>query len=208
MTGAASAERPLLEFGVSSLPAPGQHESGDLYLVQDTPGGALAGVVDGVGHGAEAAGVARRTVDLLREHCREGVIPLVTRCHALLKQTRGVVMSLVSFCAAENTITWLGVGNVEGMLLRRAPQGHPGQEPMLVRPGLVGYRLPALQAVITPIAEGDLLILTTDGIRAEFGQSVPHEGAPDRIAEYICSHFRRPEDDALVLAVRYLGWNR
>ena len=208
MNGPDSAGRTLLEYGVSSLPAPGQDESGDLYLVQDTPGGALAGVVDGVGHGVGAAGVARQAVDTLRAHCREGVIPLVNRCHALLKRTRGVVMSLVSFCGAENTITWLGVGNVEGLLLRRNSPGNPGQEPMLVRPGLVGYRLPPLQALITPISAGDLLILTTDGIRAEFGHSVPHEGPPDRIAEYICSHFRRGEDDALVLALRYLGWNR
>ena len=33
-------------------------------------------------------------------------------------RTRGVVLSIALFNAENNTMTWLGVGNVDGLLLR------------------------------------------------------------------------------------------
>jgi len=199
---------PLVEYGTSSVIAYGQHESGDQYLVQNTPLGTLVAVVDGSGHGKEAARVARLAVTTVEAHFHEGLIPLIRRCHERLKNTRGAVISLVSFCGSENTMTWLGVGNVQGLLLRGTPSSNVRDEEMLLRPGLVGYRLPPLQAVTTPVSPGDLLILTTDGIRGEFGRTLPSDDAPGKIADYISSGFRLGQDDALALVVRYLGWNQ
>ena len=194
-----------LDYGVSSLPAPGQEESGDMHLVIPTDRGALAAVVDGAGHGAAAASAARLAMATLEAHPNEGVIPLVERCHERLEGTRGAVMSLVSIDGIENTVTWLGVGNIEGVLLRRGPTIYPSPETMLLRPGVVGYRLPPLQATVTPIAPGDLLILTTDGIRPGFAGQFAAEGEPGRIAEYISSNFQKENDDRLVLVARYVG---
>jgi len=52
----------LLEWGVAELVLPGQTESGDRYLVTPTPEGGLVAVVDGLGHGAEAAEAAKGAV--------------------------------------------------------------------------------------------------------------------------------------------------
>jgi hypothetical protein len=196
-----------LEYGVSSLPVPGEVESGDLHLVSAIPGGTLIAVVDGAGHGREAALAARTAIATIEGHRREGVIPLVRRCHERLKGTRGVVMSLASIDGIENTVTWLGVGNIEGVLVRTSASVDPSAETIFLRPGVLGYRLPALQAVITPIALGDLLILTTDGIRSDFTRHFSPEDPPDKIADYILSNFRKGNDDGLVLVARYLGSN-
>jgi phosphoserine phosphatase RsbX len=196
-----------LEYSVSSAPAPGEEESGDLYLVSAIPAGTLIAVVDGSGHGPEAALAARLAIATLDSHLREGVIPLVKRCHERLKGTRGVVMSLVSIDAIENTITWLGVGNIEGILVRTSASVDPHVETIFLRPGVVGYRLPPLQAVITPISPGDLLILTTDGIRSDFTRHFSVEHSPEKIADYISSNFRKGNDDGLVLVAHYLGSN-
>ncbi|HEV2201971.1 MAG TPA: SpoIIE family protein phosphatase [Bryobacteraceae bacterium] len=195
----------LLDYGASSLTTPGEQESGDAYLVSTTPGGALLAVVDGAGHGAEAALAARLAVATLEAHRHEGVLPLFRRCHERLKGTRGVVMSLVSLDGIENSITWLGVGNVEGVLLRSGESADSRWETMFLRPGVVGYRLPSLQAIVTPIAPGDLVILTTDGIRADFTRHFGAEDSPEKIAGYISSNFRKGDDDGLVLVARYLG---
>src|SRR6202140_3183209 len=157
-----------LEYGVSSTPAPGEVVSGHLHLVSPIPGGPLIAVVDGSGHGPEAALAARMAVATLEGHRREGVIPLVRRCHERLKGTRGVGMSLASIDGIENTVTWLGVGNIEGGLVRTSASVDPSGETIFLRPGVVGYRPPPPQAVIPPIGVGDLLILTTDGIRSDF----------------------------------------
>jgi hypothetical protein len=195
-----------MEYGVSALTLPGEEESGDLHLVQPFPGGMLLAVVDGSGHGSEAASVARMAISALKQHAGEGVITLVRRCHEQLKGTRGVVMSLASFNGIENTMTWLGVGNIEGMFLRRCPSSTPHQESLLMRAGVVGYRLPPLQGSVIPVSPDDLLIFNTDGIRFDFSGEFSADDEPDRIANYISCHHSKGTDDGLVLVARYLGW--
>jgi phosphoserine phosphatase RsbX len=207
MSGASMQTSPLIEYAVSAVPAPGQTESGDLHAVIPTRRGALVAVIDGAGHGAEAASAARLAVATLESHPNEGLIPLLRRCHERLKGTRGAVMSLVSLDGTDNTVTWLGVGNIEGVLLRSGSSVNPSAETIFLRPGVVGYRLPPLQAVITPVTPGDLLILTTDGIQSNFVRQFAAEDQPGRIAEYIASNCNKGHDDGLVLVARYLGSN-
>src|SRR5690349_14448274 len=125
----------LVDWDVSSQPIAGQAVSGDLHLVKPTRIGVLLAVVDGVGHGDEATAAARTAVMVLENHAEESVITLVKRCHEALTRTRGVVMTVASLNALESTITWLGVGNVEGRLLRAdAAATHP-RESVLLRGG-------------------------------------------------------------------------
>ena len=168
MNGTSIQTSSLIEYAVTTVAAPGQTESGDLHVVIPIQRGVLVGVIDGSGHGAEAASAARLAAATLEAHPGESVIPLLRRCHEKLRGTRGAVMSLVSLDGIDNTLTWLGVGNVEGVLLRGGTSVNPSAETIFLRPGVVGYRLPPLQAVITPVTPGDLLILTTDGIQADF----------------------------------------
>src|SRR6266446_1578813 len=152
----------LLEWGVAAQALPGETESGDLHVVKQLHNGALVAVVDGLGHGAEAALAARTAVDTLNEHAEESVITLLKRCHKNLRGTRGVVMTMAAFNAREDTMTWLGVGNVEGVLFHQDSDAKPTYESLLLRRGVVGGRLPPLNATIIPIARGDTLILVTD----------------------------------------------
>lgn len=196
---------PLIEWGMAARPLEGEAESGDLYVVQRFPGGVLVGAVDGLGHGLEAAAVARSAVATLAEYAHEPVISLVKRCHESLIRTRGVVMSLASFNALDDTMTWLGVGNVEGALLRADGMASPARESILLRGGVVGYQLPALHASILPVTRGDVLILATDGIRGGFAEDVTLSDPPQQIAEHILARRASGTDDALVLVARYLG---
>ena len=52
---------------------------------------------------------------------------LLEQCHRALARTRGVVMSVASVRARELTVTWLGVGNVEGVLARSDPAATSGK---------------------------------------------------------------------------------
>ena len=196
---------PLIEWGVAVQPLEGEAESGDQYVVRPLPKGVLVAAVDGLGHGPEAAAAARSAVVTLEGYAHEPVISLVKRCHERLMRTRGVVMSLASFNALDNTMTWLGVGNVEGALLRADGTASPARESILLRGGVVGYQLPALHAAILPVAQGDVLILATDGIRGGFVEDVTLSDPPQRIAEQILARRGGGTDDALVLVARYLG---
>jgi serine phosphatase RsbU (regulator of sigma subunit) len=198
-------EKPLIEWGVAALALEGEAVSGDLHVVKPFPNGVLVGVVDGLGHGDEATIAARLAVSTLESYCHESVISLVKRCHGALAKTRGVVMSLASFNATEGTISWLGVGNVEGLLLRADPNIVPSHENVVLRGGVVGYQIAPLRAAVVSVMPGDILVMATDGISADFAKSLNLTDAPQQAADRILANHGKKTDDALVLVARYLG---
>jgi phosphoserine phosphatase RsbX len=195
----------LMDWSVAARPMAGQKVSGDLHVVKFLEHLILLAAIDGVGHGDEATAAARAAVEILEKHAADSLITLVNRCHEALKQTRGVVLTIAKLNTEENTLTWLGVGNVEGRLLRAdAHASHP-RESVLLRGGMVGYQLPALYASVIPIARGDLLVFATDGIDPIFDAGTNLNETPAQIAEKIMSRHFKGNDDALVLIARYLG---
>ena len=201
----ANITKAAIEWGVATAALAGQSQSGDLHLVKFWPDGALVAAVDGLGHGAEAAVAARLAVATLEEHSPQELIILAQRCHEVLKSTRGVALSLASFKFRDRTLTWLGVGNVEGVVLRADSAATPPRESLLLVGGVVGYNLPNLRARVTTIAIGDTLVFATDGIRDGWTQEVTKDDAPQRIADRIGSRYSKGTDDALVLVARYKG---
>jgi len=159
---------PLVEYAVAKFVLPGQCESGDHHLVCCNQSGILIAAIDGIGHGEEAANAAKAAISILKANVEEPVISLVERCNEGLRSTRGVVLSLASIDPEHGMMTWLGVGNVQGVLLRAGARKGSVQEVLLLRGGVVGSQLPALQAAVLPVAKGDTLVFVTDGIRSEF----------------------------------------
>jgi len=198
-------DEPLVEYGVAKFVLPGQGESGDHHLVCCNQSGILIAAIDGIGHGEEAASAAKAAVSILRAGADEPVISLVQRCHEELRCTRGVVLSLASIDPKRGMMTWAGVGNVQGALMRAGAQKGAVQEVLLLRGGVVGSQLPALQAAVLPVAKGDTLVFVTDGIRGEFAEGLSALEAPQRAANRILERHCRGNDDALALVVRLTG---
>ena len=199
------AERRWLEWGVASRPLAGEPESGDSYLVEWFPGGALLAVVDGLGHGPEAVAAARGATAVLAAHAAEPVAALVQRCHEALRGTRGAALSLASFDRAARTLTWLGVGNVAGVLLRPAADGGVASQALLLTGGIVGDRLPPPRPTVVPLPGAATLLLATDGVRGGFAAGLPLDAPPSQLADRVLARHGRATDDALVLVVRYHG---
>jgi hypothetical protein len=199
-------EKPeVIEWGMAARPLTGQPVSGDAYVVQCFADGALVAAIDGVGHGDEARAAAQRAAGILKQNAEESVITLIKLCHEALAKTRGVVITLASVSAVNDTVTWLGVGNVEARLFRRhADISHPC-EYILLRAGLIGLQLPALQASIMPLNQGDLLVFATDGIGTGFGEGMNLTAPVQQIADGILNRHSKGTDDALTLTVRYTG---
>jgi len=124
---------PVIDWGVATLALAGEMESGDLHLVKRVGRGTLVAAVDGLGHGAEAAAAARAAVAALDQYAEESLLPLVRRCHDALAGSRGVVMSLAYVGGVQPSLTWLGVGNVEGVVLHAAPNKRPARASLVTR---------------------------------------------------------------------------
>lgn len=199
------APSPLIDWGMSWRALPGERESGDLHIVSPFEGGVLLGAVDGLGHGPEAAAAARIAGDVLNAHADEPVLSLVNRCHTALRKTRGVVLSMASIIARDNLMTWTAVGNVEAILFHADRAARPPRESVSARSGVVGYQLPPLRATVHPIVAGDTLVFATDGIEDGFGSKMKLHLSPQEAASDILDRFGKDSDDALVLAVRWIG---
>ena len=195
----------FLAWAVAQKTLTGQNKSGDGYLVKRFGNCVLIAVVDGLGHGEEAAVAAKIAVDQLEANPRDNVISLFERSHEALRKTRGVVMSVALVNSLNATATWMGIGNVEGLFVRANPDIQPQKEFLLIRTGIVGGHLPALHASMMPIMPGDTIAFATDGILTGFADEVSSHDAPSEIAATIIAKHVKGSDDALVLVARYLG---
>jgi negative regulator of sigma-B (phosphoserine phosphatase) len=206
VTARRPAPQAVLDWAVAGGVRPGQARSGDSHVVlAESDGSVLLAAVDGLGHGDEAAAAAERATETLKSLPGASVINLARRCHEALHGTRGAVMTLVRISPHDETLTWLGVGNVEALLIRHASHLSPVRESVVMRGGVVGYQLPPLGATVHPVVPGDWIVLATDGIRPEFRDGPLSDDEPQRAADRIIATFRRPDDDALVLVARYRG---
>ena len=129
----------------SRWPGSGSRETS--HVVEPFSTGVLFAAVDGLGHGDEAALAARAAVDLLRPHAGDGrdlaraALPRGPAGHPRGGHEPGLVRR-----AGTARFAWLGVGNVEGVLVRADPDADRPRESLVLRGGVVGYRLPALRA--------------------------------------------------------------
>ena len=192
----------LLDWGAAGAPLAGEVVSGDRAVVAPFPGGALVGLIDGLGHGHEAAEAAKVAEEVLLGAPYAPLVDLVGRAHEELRRTRGVVISVAQFDWNADLMTWLGVGNVEAMLVRC---GEGRDEAVALRGGTVGYMLPPLVPRSLPIHAGDTLVLATDGIKHGFKAEVIGARSPQQIADEILREWSSQTDDALVIVARYLG---
>ena len=198
----------ILEWAVAVEPLAGQSCCGDDSFTRAGPGAALAAVIDGLGHGDEAAAAAA-AITGCREDVEPGPLPpIFERCHQAARRTRGAAMAAAHFEAATATLTWMGVGNVSAVLLR------PHTRPLvaaraLCGGGVVGYRLPRHMVTSrVPIEVGDIVVMMTDGVRDDVAALLLEDvGAAglDDLAGHVLSEGAKGTDDALVWAGRYLG---
>ena len=193
-----------LERGEAGAPLAGESRSGDLAVFAPYEGGALVAAIDGLGHGAAAADAAEAAGAILSQRPADSPETLLRRCHDALRTTRGVVATLAWFDLATAGLTWTGIGNVEGRLVRaHRGRGDSDDSPTLFG-GVLGWSLPAVRVVRTELAPGDCLVMATDGVAADFGSSLmPGVPAEEQAQRVLASH-ARGSDDALVVAVRYL----
>jgi negative regulator of sigma-B (phosphoserine phosphatase) len=203
MTDVVPQERSIIEWGWAGcgLEVP----SGDMHVVAPFPGGVLVALLDGLGHGTEAAAASKAALPVLHDHAGDSLLLIVQLCHDALRKTRGVVMSLASFRTGDSSMTWTGIGNVDGVLLRAKGNPQRPDESIHVRGGVVGYQLPPLRAATVLVSPGDTLIMATDGILSGFTTGLAIEQYPQEIAESILARFAKGTDDAHVVVARYLG---
>jgi negative regulator of sigma-B (phosphoserine phosphatase) len=163
----------------------------------------LAAVVDGLGHGPAAAEATRRVLDALDTFSfasAKDMLPAVRACHEAARSTRGAVMAM-AHVGTKGSLTWTGVGNIEGLICRREGLRFEVAEALISRAGVVGYQLPSLTTREVAFSGDDVLVMHTDGIAPGWLRTL---GPVDRsaIADVVIDGFADGSDDACIL----VGW--
>jgi negative regulator of sigma-B (phosphoserine phosphatase) len=179
----------------------GETRSGDVAVFQPTRAGALACVIDGLGHGPEAADAAETAAGVVRDFADAPARELLQACHEALLATRGVVMTAAWFDLERSQLSWAGVGNVDARLVHAGPEQR--EEVALVFGGVLGYRMPRVRPATMPLERGDLLVMITDGIEGAISPALAGGGSAQALASRILDTHGRGTDDALAVVIRY-----
>jgi negative regulator of sigma-B (phosphoserine phosphatase) len=190
-----------LDRGVAWVAHEGETRSGDVAVFVPTAAGALVSVIDGLGHGPEAAEAAERCASVVRSHADADAQDLLKACHEALLETRGAVMTAAWIDLERSVVSWAGVGNVDARLVRSGPELR--EEVALVFGGVLGYRMPRVRPATMPLERGDLLVMITDGIDGAISPALAGGGSAQALATRILEQHGKGTDDALAVVLRY-----
>jgi serine phosphatase RsbU (regulator of sigma subunit) len=202
--GPDSPQSAFLDWAVAGRPLPGQPVSGDLAVVQVTRSRCVIAVIDGLGHGPEAAKAATLATGVIERHRAEPPEAMLLLVHEHLAESRGAAATLAIVDGDTGRMEWLGVGNVDGLVIRADKTVRPRTIGVFLCRGILGYQQPNIRPQEpVQLENGDYIVIATDGVRGDLAADVRHETPVDRMATALLDAHATPDDDALVLVARY-----
>lgn len=173
-------------------PMPGEIQNGDAVVFRQTASGdAILAVIDGLGHGPEAAAASRAGVQLLELMPAEtNVHDAMQELHRELRGTRGAAATVAIIRNFKLEIC--AVGNVALMCVSCAV-------PLVVSAGVLGHQVHKFRICTSELNGRARLALLSDGVSLRFRLEDFRTLEPAGVCEEIMKRYRRKEDDASVL---------
>jgi anti-sigma regulatory factor (Ser/Thr protein kinase) len=189
-----------LEVGAVCLPKTGEEVPGDGWLLEASGDYRTIMVVDGLGHGPNAARAARAATEAFAAHPSATPAALMQICHGALTATRGAAGAAARVVPAKRHGSFAGVGNiacrVEMIGERRQLVSHSGT---------LGHVMRRVQEFEFDFPAGALLILHSDGLTSRWscedypGLLAKHAGL---IAGVLYRDHNRGTDDVTVVVLK------
>jgi phosphoserine phosphatase RsbX len=175
-----------------SSPKPGEIANGDAFLVRtDENGRSLLAVIDGLGHGPDAATASRAAIEQLRElPLGEPLLDGMQSIHRALKGSRGAAGTVCILRG--NRIEACAVGNVQLMCAQC-------DVPLVLSAGVLGHHVAKFRIAVAEVRSGARLALLSDGISTRFRLEDLRHLTPQQACEFVMSRYRRQDDDATIL---------
>jgi hypothetical protein len=175
-------------------------ENGDAFVIVQWERYALAGVIDGLGHGPFAQRAAQTARQYIEQHFDQPLDSLFRGVQRACRATRGVVMALARVDLARGKLTVGSVGNIEVRLF-----GSAEHFSLIVRRGVIGLNAPSPALLEHPWTPQCILVMHSDGLRTHWHWSeFPGlaESSPDVIAQRLLNTLGKTEDDSTVVVAK------
>ena len=185
--------------GVVCVPLRGETECGDAWRIVVAQQLVSVLLVDGLGHGPEAAATAAVATNMFRRIASEPPEAALLAMSEAMRRSRGAAVSVTLIDQAARLTRFSGVGNVDGRVIALA-----GTEHLTPQNGIVGHNMPTVRSVKVPWPAGARLVMHSDGITTRWrldaypGLMTAH---PALVAGVIYRDFGRDRDDATVLVL-------
>jgi anti-sigma regulatory factor (Ser/Thr protein kinase) len=195
------AVRSASRMGAVCVPKAGEVACGDGWALLRHGALHTVLVVDGLGHGVDAAAAANAAIDIALRHA-DGLsaAELIARLHAGLRATRGAAGAAVVVDLSQASGTLCGIGNI-CVAVR-----HAGTTRKLVsHNGILGHQGHRLQEFPFAFPPGALLIAHSDGLDTRWrAEDYPglENAHPGLIAGILYRDHNRGRDDATALVLR------
>ena len=185
--------------GVVCVPLRGETECGDAWHIVAGPRFVSVLLVDGLGHGPDAAATAAIATTLFPRLAKGPPEATLLQLSEAMRASRGAALSVAVIDEAARLTRFSGVGNVDGRVLADGRTEH-----LIPQNGIVGHAMPTVQSTTVPWPAGARLVMHSDGITSRWrldaypGLITAH---PALVAGVIYRDFRRDRDDATVLVL-------
>ena len=188
------------DIGAICLPKHGEEVSGDGWGLGDFAGRFVCTLVDGLGHGHDAAIAARAAVAIAQEHGDKAPAEIVERAHGALRSTRGAALAVGAVDVEKKLLRFCGVGNIAARIVEGTKVRH-----LVSLNGIIGQETRKISEFSYPWSSESTLIMHSDGLSSRWDLiSYPAliRRHPALIAGVLYRELARGRDDAAVLAVR------
>jgi anti-sigma regulatory factor (Ser/Thr protein kinase) len=188
------------ETGAICLPYPGESRCGDAWSKATLGHSWAIAVMDGLGHGVDAANAAEQAITIFEEN--SGIAPnlALQKMHGALRATRGAAGFLLHVNLQDRKIVCSGIGNISGGTV----QGESHKNFVSLN-GTLGHQAHRFQEFVYEWPRSSLMFFHSDGLQTKWklsaypGLQVRH---PSLIAAVLYRDFRRSRDDVTVLVVK------
>jgi anti-sigma regulatory factor (Ser/Thr protein kinase) len=189
-----------LQIGAVCLPIPGEEECGDGWSIAHANGGCTVLVVDGLGHGPEAARAAHAAEQTLQRRADLRPGQLMEAMHAALRATRGAAVALTRVDIDDTELHFAGIGNIAVCVLSGEQCKH-----VVSHNGIVGHNMRKVQEFRHEFPDDALLMMHSDGLSKQWDLSA-YPGLqrchPSLIAGVLYRDFSRGRDDVTILVAK------
>lgn len=189
--------------GVISQAMAGEPICGDAWSVSQGSGRVVVFVVDGLGHGPDAAAASRAALEAVQKNLHRDAPNLMEAVHGALRPTRGAAAAVALLQPESELCLFCGIGNIAASI-RSAGKSRS----MVSHNGILGHQVRKMQEFQYPFPKGALLIMHSDGIATHWdlaaypGIEARH---PALVSAALFRDHSRPRDDLTVLALRNEG---
>ncbi len=188
------------EYGVAAKALQGD-QCGDSGITLEQKGILLCAVIDGVGHGPNAAIAADTAKNYIEANAEAPLTEILQGVHEVLKSTQGAVACLCRIDLNSGQLSMAGIGNITCRIFRGLDS-----ERLLSRDGILGYMVSTPREHTRKLDNADLLLMHSDGVREHFELfEYPGllKGNAASVAARVVDTLGKNNDDASCLAVRF-----